>query len=58
MSKKCYIYGLEQSKEQMKKELVTPQDAAKLIYKGVKVTVEESTERIISSKNIIKLDVK
>ena len=29
---------------------LTPQDASKLIYKGIKVTVEESADRIISAK--------
>ena len=29
---------------------ITPQDAAKLIYKGVKVTVEESADRVISTE--------
>ena len=34
---------------------ITPQDAAKLIYKGIKVTVEESTDRIISTEEYHKV---
>ena len=29
---------------------ITPQDASKLICKGIKVTVEESADRIISNE--------
>ena len=34
---------------------ITPQDAAKLIYKGIKVTVEESADRIISTEEYHKV---
>ena len=34
---------------------ITPQDASKLISKGIKVTVEESADRIISTKEYHKI---
>ena len=42
----------------MKKELHNSTRCCKLIYKGIKVTVEESADRIISTEEYHKLDVK
>ena len=49
MSKRMlHLWIRAEQRRNEKRVAITPQDAAKLIYKGIKVTVEESADRILS----------
>ena len=59
MSKKMlHLWIRAEQRKNEKRVGITPQDASKLICKGIKVTVEESTDRIISTEDYHKAGCK
>ena len=56
MSKRMiHLWIRAEQRKNEKRVGITPQDASKLICKGIKVTVEESADRIISTEEYHKV---